>query len=558
MYTHYFGLTEEPFSIAANPRFLYMSANHREALAHLLYGIRSDSGFVLLTGEIGTGKTTVCRCLLEQLPDDTEVAFILNPRVSEVEMLSSICGELSIGLPEHSYSVKMLVDLINRHLLNRHADGRKTVVIIDEAQNLSADVLEQLRLLTNLETNERKLIRIILIGQPELVELLSRPELKQVEQRITARYHLKPLLRSEISAYVTHRLAVAGQRRAIFSPGVISKLYTKTGGIPRLINVICDRAMLGAYVKSQHKINRPILNKAAREVQGQPSQPGWYIPGSIIATLLLVVGATTTAALLYDDSQVLSKLLSLKAVDTTLGADSKPMLDIESEMTSEQTVEAETESESSQNPPRQKLIWPKQAIATDNASTAAQIAQFRQWGISLTNGATDPCKQAITQGLRCFSAIGNLGSLINLDRPAILTLVDYLGQQYQATLLNISGDQATLAFAHGIEKVSVDDLEMHWQGQYQLLWRVAPDGLAIFRPTDRGPGVTWLTKNLRAAGITSVQVKDNYDANVVEAVKAFQRNRGLLVDGIAGRQTLIHLRSVNDKSVPRLTSQSEG
>jgi general secretion pathway protein A len=200
MYTEYFGLTEEPFSIAANPRFLYMSARHREALAHLVYGIRHDSGFVLLTGEVGTGKTTVCRCLLQQMPDDTDVAFILNPRVSVNELLNSICDELGVAYPPRAFSVKTFVDAINRHLLERHAGGRNTVVIIDEAQNLSVDVLEQLRLLTNLETNERKLMRIILIGQPELEAMLSRPELRQVQQRITARYHLKPLHRSEIGA----------------------------------------------------------------------------------------------------------------------------------------------------------------------------------------------------------------------------------------------------------------------------------------------------------------------------------------------------------------------
>ncbi len=183
MYTKYFGLTEEPFSIAANPRFMYMSTRHREALAHLLYGIRSDSGFVLLTGEVGTGKTTVCRCLLEQIPENTSVAFILNPKVSVIELLSSICDELGIANLGRDRSVKTLVDAINRHLLERNAEGRNTVVIIDEAQNLSVDVLEQLRLLTNLETNERKLMRIILLGQPELETMLSRPELRQVEQR---------------------------------------------------------------------------------------------------------------------------------------------------------------------------------------------------------------------------------------------------------------------------------------------------------------------------------------------------------------------------------------
>ncbi len=555
MYTKYFGLMEEPFSIAANPRFLYMSAHHREALAHLLYGVRSDSGFVLLTGEVGSGKTTVCRCLLEQLPENTEVAFILNPKVSEIEMLGSICDELGIAYPRHDCSVKTFVDAINRHLLERHANGQKTVIIIDEAQNLSIDVLEQLRLLTNLETNERKLVRIILLGQPELATMLSRPELKQVEQRITARYHLRPLLRSEIGAYVSHRLAVAGRRKPIFTTGVLAKLYNRTGGIPRLINVICDRAMLGAYVKSQRRVNGSILNKAAKEVLGRPSQPGWLLPGAIFTSVFLV-GVAAAAVLLYDNSQEASKMLAQQSAEISSGLVSENSVDVKQDASEKMTLESipgETRKSALDLPK-----WPDQAVARDDALAAAQMAQFKQWNIPLDTGNTDPCRQAITRGLRCYSGVGNLGSLASHDRPAILTLVDNLGRQYQATLLALNDDLATLAFAHGVETVAVPDLEAHWQGQYQILWRVAPLGYTIIRPGSRSSGVTWLTKNLIAAGIKSVRVKNDYNAEVIDAVRAFQRRRGLIADGIAGRQTLIHLNSLNDPSVPRLSQTGEG
>jgi general secretion pathway protein A len=540
MYTKYFGLTEEPFSIAANPRFLYMSTRHREALAHLLYGIRSDSGFVLLTGEVGTGKTTVCRCLLEQLPENTDVAFILNPKVTVIELLSSICDELGIACPGHDRSVKTFVDAINRHLLEHHAEGRSTVVIIDEAQNLSVDVLEQLRLLTNLETNERKLMRIILLGQPELETMLSRPELRQVEQRITARYHLQPLLRSEINAYVLHRLAVAGRREPVFSARVLGKLYSKTGGIPRLINVICDRAMLGAYVKSRREVNGPILNKAAREVQGRSNQPRWLLRGSIVASALLV-GVVAAAALFYNNDKGIAMMLPLRAVE--------PLPDIVAEPP---VVEAPVAVIPEASPQ-----WPDEAAARDDALAAAYVAQFKQWDISLATGNANPCTQAINRGLRCFSGVGNLGSLESNNRPAILTLVDNQGRQYHATLIALNDGQATLAFAHGIETVSVQDLEAHWQGQYQLLWRASPHGYTIIRPDSRGPGVTWLTKNLLAAGVESVQVHSAYDADVVTAVREFQRNHGLVADGIAGRQTLIQLNSANDKSVPRLSNPGD-
>ncbi len=550
MYTKHFGLTEEPFSIAANPRFLYMSASHREALAHLLYGISSDSGFVLLTGEVGTGKTTVCRCLLEQLPEDTEVAFILNPKVSAIEMLSSICGELGITVLERDCSVKKLVDAINHHLLQRHADGRKTVVIIDEAQNLGVDVLEQLRLLTNLETNERKLMRIILIGQPELATMLARPELKQVEQRITARYHLRPLLRSEIGDYVSHRLAVAGRRKVVFPSAVLPKLYAKTEGIPRLINVICDRAMLGAYVNSQSKVNASILDKAAREVQGRPARKGWLLPGSVLASILLV-GAATAAVLFYDNGQEISMLLSRQVAEIIPRPDALP--DANLETLQEEIVEAKDPvfQDSSTTIPK----WPDQIVASDGTLRNAQSALFKQWNIPFTGTGPDPCELANDNGLHCFSGTGNLGSLIGIDRPAILTLVSDEGRRYHATLLALNDDMATLAFAHGIEVVTVADLEARWQGRYHLLWHLSPDGHSIFRPGDRGVDVIWLTESLLAAGINSVQVHDRYDSNVIEAVRAFQLNRGLLVDGVAGRQTLIHLSSINGSVAPRLAER---
>jgi len=555
MYTKHFDLTEEPFSIAANPRFLYMSVRHREALAHLLYGIRSDSGFVMLTGEVGTGKTTVCRCLMEQLPEHSNVAFILNPKVTVNELLSSICDELGIAYPHVDRSIKTFVDAINRYLLEQHALGRNTVVIIDEAQNLSVDVLEQLRLLTNLETNERKLMRIILLGQPELETMLSRPELKQVEQRITARYNLQPLDRSEIHAYVSHRLAVAGCQEPVFSARVINKLYAKTSGIPRLINIICDRAMLGAYVKSQRKVSLKILQEATREVQGRSHRQRWLLRGSIVASSSLVVAAAM-AALLYTNRQEIPLLLPQQVNESLTDIVDESPLAGTPELSQEETLDAQTSE------PNELVTalpeWPGAVTAEGNTLAAAHAMLFKQWDISLTEKTADPCAQANTWGLRCFSGMGNLGFLVSNDRPTILTLLDSEGRNYDVTLLSLKGELATLAFSHGIETVAVQDLEARWQGHYQLLWRISPQGFSLFRPGERGPGVTWLTKNLLAADIKSAQVKDFYDSDVVEAVKAFQRSRGLVADGLAGRQTLIHLNSVNDAAVPRLNYQGEG
>ena len=269
MYKEYFRLRDLPFSIAPDPAFLYMSARHRDALAHLVYGVSSDSAFILLTGEVGTGKTTVCRCMLDQLPENCDTAFILNPRLTEEELLASICDEIGIGYPVAETSVKNLVDRINNHLLKSHAAGRRTLLIIDEAQVLSPSVLEQLRLLTNLETNRCKLLQIILIGQPELRKMLERPELRQLSQRITARFHLDPLSKRDIANYVGHRLAVAGARRQLFSPSVIKRIFSLSGGVPRLINLICDRALLGTYAQGRTRVNKSTLNRAAYEVLGE-------------------------------------------------------------------------------------------------------------------------------------------------------------------------------------------------------------------------------------------------------------------------------------------------
>ena len=267
MYDKYFGLNGKPFSIAPDPRYLFMSEQHREALAHLVYGVGEGGGFVLLTGEVGTGKTTVCRCLLEQLPDNARIAYILNPKLSATELLANVCDELHIVYSQQP-SLKQLTDVLNEFLLASHAAGLKIVLMIDEAQNLSIEVLEQVRLLTNLETNKEKLLQIILIGQPELKEKLARHELRQLAQRITARYHLRPLTAEESESYILHRLEVSGFSDNLFDKQAIKELFKRTAGVPRLINVLCDRAMLGAYAKNKRQIGAKVIRQAASEVMG--------------------------------------------------------------------------------------------------------------------------------------------------------------------------------------------------------------------------------------------------------------------------------------------------
>ena len=272
MYTNYFGLKENPFSISPDPRYLYMSERHREALAHLLYGVKGDGCFVLLTGDVGTGKTTVARCFLAQLPDNTDVAFIVNPRLTPLELLETICEEFKIPVTGNEKSVKIYIDRLNSYLLHAHAKGRNSVLLIDEAQNLSLDLLEQLRLLTNLETDQTKLLKIMLLGQTELKNMLEHHGAVQINQRITSRYHLLPLDRDNSTSYILHRLAVAGEKQKIFSRAALDHVFRLSSGIPRLINVLCDRAMLGAYVEEKYLVSGKIVDRAAQEVLGSNSQ----------------------------------------------------------------------------------------------------------------------------------------------------------------------------------------------------------------------------------------------------------------------------------------------
>lgn len=322
MYTRYFGLTEKPFAIAPNPRFLYMSELHREALAHLIYGVNGEGCIILFTGGVGTGKTTVCRCLIEQLPETTGVALILNPKLSIADLLKTICEELGIVISEQNPTNKDYIDGLNVHLLEAHSKGRITAVIIDEAQNLDIEVLEQLRLLTNLETDTQKLLQIVLIGQPELRDILKVPALLQVSQRITTRYHLDSLQAGDVAAYIQHRITVAGgdPRTLAISDNVVRIINKHSGGIPRLINVICDRALLGAYAENKAYLDVEIVKKAVREVTAADSKIKCTTSKNIIAGLvaLLLLLPLFFYIALSRDGQFLEKQFDRLFPDTTL------------------------------------------------------------------------------------------------------------------------------------------------------------------------------------------------------------------------------------------------
>jgi general secretion pathway protein A len=537
MYQHYFGLAEAPFSIAPDPRYLYLSQRHQEALAHLLYGVSGDGGFVLLTGDVGAGKTTVCRCLLQQVPASCDVAYVFNPKLTVEELLSTICVEFGIAYPSGNASIKVFVDCINAYLLDAHARGRHTVLIIDEAQNLSADVLEQMRLLTNLETNERKLLQIILLGQPELALMLDRPELRQLSQRIVARYHLGPLTKQEVAAYVRHRLEIAGAQRQLFPAALMGRVYRLSGGVPRVINVLCDRSLLGTYVQGKERVDRATLAQAAREVFHQAPRRNQVRPLLVILILVLGGGLAMT---LYQ--------LELRETGTAMApatiaagpAKAAPVKEARPTAALPDTLE-----------------WPADQPRS-RSKELAYVALFRAWGLD-TNGE-DACRQAENLGLRCRSARGGLDELRRLNRPAVLLMHDDQGREFPAALVALADKTATFAIGAETRTVALGALAAQWAGHYTLLWRMPPDAREYIRAGERGPAVQWLISQLaQAQGRVADTSKDpQFDEVLGRQVKQFQLAQGLIPDGAVGPQTVMRLADVGDRSAPKLLPRQGG
>ena len=543
MYQHYFGLAEAPFSIAPDPRYLYLSQRHQEALAHLLYGVNGDGGFVLLTGEVGAGKTTVCRCLLQQIPESCDVAYIFNPKLTVEELLSTICVEFGIAVPSGNGSIKVFVDCINAYLLDAHARGRRTVLIIDEAQNLPADVLEQLRLLTNLETNERKLLQIILLSQPELAVMLERPELRQLSQRIVARYHLGPLTRPEVAAYVRHRLEISGAQRQLFPAALMGRVYRLSGGVPRVINVLCDRSLLGAYTHGKERVDRATLAQAAREVFHQAPRRSLVLP---LLLILIVVLGGVLAMTLYQrelsEAAMAPLTMARPVVGTTTAAPAKA---------------APVKDAKPAAPLLDKLEW-----ATDQpparSKELAYAALFRAWGMNYEGG--DPCNQGEALGLRCRSARAGLDELRQLNRPAVLLMQDQQGRYFHAALIALDDKTATFVIGAQTRTVALGALAVQWAGQYTVLWRMPPDARENIRWGERGPAVQWLIRQLaQAQGQVADATKAPLFDDVLERqVKQFQLAQGLVPDGLVGPQTVMRLAGVGDRTAPELVPRQGG
>ena len=602
IYSDYFGLRESPFSIAPNPEYLYMSDRHREALAHLMYGIQGDGAFILLSGEVGTGKTTVCRCLLEQVPNEVDTAFILNPKLTAEELLAAACDDLSISYPDNA-SIKTLTDVMNAYLLEAHARDRRTILIIDEAQNLSIEVLEQLRLLTNLETHQRKLLQIILLGQPELLDVLAKPELRQLSQRITARFHLGALTREEVTAYIRHRLSVAGAKGNFFSKRAIDQIFKLSDGIPRIINLVCDRSMLGAYSEGEMQVTPSIVDKAAGEILGprKASTIDWQrIAIAAVGCLTLVTGYLLFDLLSDDDSQpptaAVLEVPSPRATESSQGAVMVDRGNVNSAQVSPELGDGQTlvTPESTTGSSIPLVAEPRvdemiselatnstsptsvPAISAPNVNVAAPVAVeplvtpltslighgnfqsalndlLKLWEVDFTDPDTATCELAETIGLFCYETIAGLNEMNDFNRPVIMNLN---GRWF--TLTSIGRDRATILYGEETFDISVGELLEFWNGNFTLLWRAPPGYQVPLTVGDRGPAVDWLVNRLAIINNATPPLSPGYifDGTLESRVRQFQLSSGLTPDGIAGVKTWIKINDKDGVSTPSLEKEA--
>lgn len=583
MYAPFFGLSREPFSIAPDPRFLFMSERHREALAHLLYGVRGGGGFVLLTGEIGAGKTTVGRCFLEQLPAHCDVAYIFNPKLSVGELLQTICSEFGLVAVAGESGLKAQVDALNRFLLEAHAQGRQALLVIDEAQSLSAEVLEQLRLLTNLETAERKLLQIILIGQPELRDMLAQPGLEQLAQRVIARYHLGPLSREESAQYVAHRLAVAGPEGGVgavapFEPAALAALHKLAAGVPRRINLLADRALLGAYAQGRRRVDRRTVRQAAAEVFGGPAATGglldqwppaarWAVAALSLCVLLLVAWAWQQAVWPVSLARVGPPGEALPGVPAAGGSapvsgeaasaptaveGSAPGLPRVADAATPAAVPAPPAGLAASAPAPGATPAPVPALADPaDVLAAAHVDEglaWRElalhWQVAIGEG--EPCAVVTQAQLACLrQPRGGVPALTRADRPALLTLVGPTGHRVHAVLLGLDGERARLQVGARHWVLSLTGLATIWRGDSATLWRTPPGWREDADPASQERTRAWVAQHLPApeAG-TRPALRDR--------VAAFQVMQGLPSDGRAGPLTLMQLNRLAGVEEPRL------
>lgn len=470
MYQQYFGLSEAPFSIAPDPRYLFLSDKHREALAHLIYGVGDQGGFVVLTGEVGTGKTTICRCLLQQIPDNADIAFIINPKQSINQLLQSIFSDLSIAY-DAGVTSKDLIDQLNHYLLDAHSRGRNTILIIDEAQNLSTEILEQLRLLTNLETNEKKLLQLVLLGQPELNELLGKPELRQLAQRVTARYHLSPLSKAEVTEYIQHRLSVAGCRSELFSSTAIKTIYQLSKGVPRLINLICDRVLLGVYSSNGEQATSAVVRKASKEL--------FFDNKAIMFSRWKpVFYAAVCSVLIFAITYVVKNDIVLTSADQINSAVATPA--------SREDLSAVGLKENSQ--------W-RDHLQRSRAPEASMSRLYSLWSPAANISRISGCRNRPDGNkiLYCRESLDNLQQLQVYNRPLVLAVrTNSSASESYLLVRDMTDGRATVIIGESEYSVGIEELKSMAISRSFLLSRIPTDYRFPIHPGYSGKEVLWL------------------------------------------------------------------
>ncbi|MBI5115090.1 AAA family ATPase [Candidatus Poribacteria bacterium] len=582
MYESFFGFKEKPFNITPDPKYLYLSGQHQEAIAHLLYGIRERGGFVVITGEIGTGKTTLCRYLINEIDDRTEGAIIFNPNLSEIELLKSINEDF--GIISTGQTKKELIDELNQFLLEKRLRGKNIVLIIDEAQNLQPVVLEQIRMLSNLETEKEKLIQLILIGQPQLKRLLARPELRQLDQRVTARYHLDPLNRNETCEYIQHRLDVASNgSRLSFEPAAMKQVYKFSKGTPRLINVVCDRALLGAFAAGQQgPVTRKLVKQAIREVAGERFSL-WdrlSLDRSSAKVLAYAIAVAVVAGLgLHSVANLLSARKN-SAPQTELIPDAPPDVVAKS---SALFQPARTEAA----PPRatgpgsavREAPSPSQPISLSqehkNALTDALLSKNHEqsrvsavrgllslWGIS-----PDPAMRnvgnfysvAMSYGMRCTELWTNFEGLRSFNAPCVLEM--FVPQEFKpryVVLLGLGTNNAKIICGDsGPVVMPLELLDESWLRRAFVFWKDFENLGEAIMPGKSGAEVAWLQTSLQTLDFYGGPVNGAFDDATESAVRQFQQSNNLLLDGIVGPKTKLALYgNLGAYSMPRLNDKT--
>ncbi len=529
MYKDFFGFTEMPFSIVPSSRYLYLSARHREAMNHLQSGLGEGGGFAMLTGEVGTGKTTVSKAMLSTLTEETKSALILNPTYSSQDLLEAICDEFGIHYPEPA-SLKVLTQSIQRFLLDNHANGFQTLLVIDEAQHLLPDVLEQLRLLTNLETDSQKLLKVLLIGQPELQAKLQTSELRQLAQRITGRYHLLPLNLTEVGQYIEFRLGLAKGLQEIFEPAAINVIAQYTQGIPRLINLICDKSLQYANQTGVKRVKKSLAEQACKDVMA------FQAPILNISQSSIPVSSLGQNVSLFIGSAVLATLAYF-ATPSALNTLMPP-----------QAPNVEVTTKTIRTPVTETL---SPYLQQSGDKTEATLTLFQLWGLNASVRNTH-CERA-TYSYYCSAETGDLETVIDLNRPVVFAL-NVLNQRYYAVLYAISDDQAQIILGDDRVEVPTKWLEKHWVGEYLTIWHdPIAETLKIGR---QGEAVVKLESMLAKALGEPSHSTGVFDEDLKEKVEAFQRWQGLFVDGIVGVKTLQYLDLISNDSAPLLKKRT--